>query len=318
LKQKQFEQQHEALWSQIDAIIDDKSKQLSTADARDLPQLYRRLCQSLALALQRGYSPSLTDYLQKQVADCHRRLYGTAIERPLTLRHWMLVVFPRLVREEWRFLLLAILAFWGVGLVVGLLVWFEPQWAYAFFEPQKLDHFRNMYRSPTMKAGRGDEGDLMMFGVYIWNNVSIVFRTFAGGILGGVPALLSAGFNGLHFGVIAAWLSKDPVTREAFWSFVATHSSFEVTGLLLSAVAGMRLGWSLICPGRLSRRHALYATSQRMFPMIVGAALLTLLAAFFEAFWSADPNVPVAVKYGVAAVCWSSVVLFFALAGRRA
>jgi uncharacterized membrane protein SpoIIM required for sporulation len=318
MKQKQFEQQHEALWSQIDAILADKSTQLSAPDVKALPQLYRRLCQSLALALQRGYSPSLTDYLQKQVADCHRRLYGVAIERPLTLRHWMLVVFPRLVREEWRLLALAMLAFWGVGIGVGLLVWFEPQWAYAFFEPEKLDSMERMYRSPTMKVGRGSEGDMLMFGHYIWNNVSIDFRTFAGGVMGGVPALLSVAFNGLHFGVVAAWLSKDPVTRDALWSFVATHSSFEVTGLLLSAVAGMRLGLSLISPGRLSRRHALYAASQRMFPMIVGAALLTVLAAFFEAFWSADPRVQVAVKYGVAAVCWSSIVLFFTLAGRRA
>ena len=66
---------------------------------------------------------------------------------------------------------------------------------------------------------------------------------------------------------------------------------------MLSGVAGMRLGLALIHPGRLSRRHALYAASQRMFPVIVGAALLTVLAAFFEAFWSANGAIPVAVKY---------------------
>ena len=174
-----------------------------------------------------------------------------------------------------------------------------------------------MYQPGQMHIGRGgDEGDMLMFGFYIWNNVSIGFRTFAGGIFAGIPALLSMTFNGIQMGVVASWLSKDPGTREMFWSFVITHSSFELTGLILSSVAGMRLGWSLIHPGRLSRRHSLFIASQQMFPVIVGAALLTVLAAFVEAFWSGSATVPVNVKYAVGSACWFVVIVFFAFAGR--
>jgi uncharacterized membrane protein SpoIIM required for sporulation len=162
----------------------------------------------------------------------------------------------------------------------------------------------------------GSEGDVMMFGVYIWNNVSIGFRTFAGGIFGGLPALFSLAFNGIHLGIAGSWLSRDSATVTNFWSFVVTHSSFEITGLVLSGMAGMRLGLALLAPGRLTRRHALLAASHAMFPVIVGAALLTVLAAFVEAFWSASTSVPPAVKYAVGAACWSAVAAFFALAGR--
>ncbi len=311
MKQKQFESLHAQLWADIEAILQGKSSRIDA-----LPSLYRRLCQSLALSGQRGYSPALTDYLQKMVLDCHRRLYGTAIERPATLRYWLTRELPHRVREEWRLLLLAVVAFWGIALAVGVLVWFQPHWAYSFMSPEQISDMHEMYQPDKTGAGRGGDGDMMMFGFYIWNNVSIGFRTFAGGIFGGMPALASLGFNGMHLGVVGSWLSKDPVTRETFWSFVITHSSFEIAGLLLSGVAGMRLGLSLLHPGRLSRAHALLAASHRMFPVIVGAALLTVLAAFFEGFWSASTTIPNNVKYLVGSLCWIAVIGFFAFAGR--
>lgn len=311
MKQSQFGLEHAALWNQIAAILDG-----SAPDRTALPALYRRLCQCLALARQRGYSPALADYLQKMVGDCHRLLYGTAIERPGTLLHWMTVQFPCRVRAEWRLLLAACLVFFGVAIGVGLLVWYEPHWAYSFASPSKLASYRAMYQPGQINAGRGSEGDFMMFGHYIWNNVSICFRTFAGGIVGGLPALFSLALNGMNLGLVGSWLSRDPATAATFWSFVVTHASFEVTGLLLSAMAGMRLGLSLIAPGRLGRGHALQVASIRMFPVLVGAALMTLLAAFVEAFWSASPAIPAAVKVGVGAACWAAVILFFLFAGR--
>ncbi len=312
MKQQQFEAANAALWQEIAAILDGTQK-----DRRALPALYRRLCQCLALCRQRGYSPAVADYLQKMVGDCHRLLYGSAISRPNTLLRWMLIEFPCRVREEWRLLLVALLAVFGVGLGIGLMVWNDPQLAYSFMSPAELSEARQMYQPSNFNAGRGGSaGDVQMFGHYIWNNVSIGFRSFAAGIFGGVPALLSLAFNGMNIGVVGAWLSKDPVTRETFWSFVITHSSFEITGLVLAGMAGMKLGLALIHPGRLSRGHAVHAASEKMFPVIVGAALMIFLAAFFEAFWSASNAIPVNAKYGVGALCWTLVIAFFAFAGR--
>jgi len=310
MKQQQFETEHAPLWQALSDIARRKER------APELPRLYRRLCLSLALAEQRGYSPALCDYLRDLVSACHQRLYGGAAERPRTLLRWLAHDFPRQVRAEWRWLLLAALALWGVALAVGLLVWYRPYWAYSFISPQQLDGYRRMYQPGQLRIGRGSQGDIEMFGTYIWNNVSICFRSFAGGIAGGLPALFSLTFNGIHMGLIASWLSRDPATRNTFWSFVVTHASFEITGLMLSGQAGLRLGWALIHPGRLTRQHALRTAAIAMFPVLVGAALLTVLAAFFEAFWSANPGVPDGVKYAVGGACWLLVIGFFTFAGR--
>ncbi len=314
MKQSQFEAEHAELWREIDAIIAGVSLQ-----TEELPSYYRRLCQCLALALQRGYSPTLTDYLQRMAFDCHSRIYGAVVERPMRLRAWLNVELPRRVRQEWRLLLVITLAFWGVALLCGLLVWWKPYLAYSFMSAGELSTMHQMYQPGAVNIGRGGaDGDFAMFGFYIWNNVSIDFRTFASGLLAGIPALLSVMFNGVNGGVVAGWLSLDPATRGTFWPFVVTHSSFEIYGLMLSGVAGMRLGLVLIKPGRLSRRHALFAAGRRMFPVIVGAALLTFIAAFFEAFWSANTAVPEVVKYSVAACCWTGLTAYFIFAGRGA
>ena len=313
MKQKQFVAEHHELWSQIQGMLNRRDPE----GTEELPTLYRRLCQSLALAIQRGYSPALTEYLQTLVLNCHTHLYGTAVERPATLVYWLGHLLPQRVRQEWRLVLLTLIAFWGVAVSVGLLVWFQPQWAYSFIEPEQLHKIHTMYQPGVTSIGRGGSaGDVQMFGFYIWNNVSICFRTFAGGIFAGIPALFSITFNGAHLGVVAAWLTKDPATRHTFWSFVITHASFEITGLLLAGVSGMRMGLSLINPGRLSRRHSLYAASQSIFPVVIGAALLTVLAAFFEGFWSASPSIPMNVKYSIGSVCWLLVIGFFCFAGR--
>ncbi|WP_028101423.1 stage II sporulation protein M [Pseudoduganella violaceinigra] len=312
MKQAQFESTYGPLWTEIDLLLGK-----GAAGREALPEQYRRLCQCLALASQRGYSPQLVSYLHGLVARCHHALYGVAAERPTVLLQWLRLDLPRRVRAEWKLLLLVLLCLLGPAVAIGLLVWHDAHNAYLFSSPEDLARMHQMYSPSSVKTGRGgSEGDLQMFGHYIWNNVSIGFRTFASGIFGGVPAMLSVLFNGMQMGVVAAWLSLDPATRTNFWSFVVTHSSFELTGLVLSGLAGMRLGLALIKPGRLSRRRALQEASIEMYPVVAGAALLTVLAAFFEAFWSASAFAP-AVKYSVGALCWASVFLFFGFAGRE-
>jgi uncharacterized membrane protein SpoIIM required for sporulation len=308
MKQAQFEAENAALWDDIATIVDQRN------DRQALPAKYRRLCQCLALAQQRGYSPALTRYLHDLVARCHRQLYGASAERPRVLVRWIARDLPRCVRSEWRLLLLVLVAFWGSALAAALLVWDDPHRALMF---TSADQLRDMHRMYLSSKGRGgSEGDVMMFGHYIWNNISIVFRTFASGIFGGVLSLFSVVFNGINLGVIGCWLSLDPATRIRFWSFVITHSSFEMTGLLLAGLAGLRLGLAVLQPGRMSRRHALHVASEKMFPIVAGAALLTLLAAFVEGFWSARTDIAPAVKFSVGAACWSAVILYFALVGR--
>jgi len=314
MRQRLFEARHAKMWQEAEEF----AQGLPIGDPRRLPRLHRALCHSLSVARQRGYSPSLCERLHALSTFTHRALYASSAERPAIFRHWVAVGFPRLVRSQWRVVALAMATFWGTAIALGILVWLHPDQAAAWMDPTQIESMRHMYSPDRIRIGRGGSGgDLAMYGFYIWNNISICFRTFAGGILGGVPALLSLCLNGVNLGVVGSVLSQDAGTRTTFWSFVITHSSFEITGLVLAGASGLKLGYSLLAPGRLSRLRSLSETGRQILPMLVGAAVLTFVAAFFEGFWSAQPSVPVAAKFAVGAVCWASVAAYLLFAGRR-
>jgi len=67
----------------------------------------------------------------------------------------------------------------------------------------------NMYdpASPSHHLGRESGTNVQMFGYYIYNNISIGFRTFASGLLAGVGAIVVLVTNGIVIGTVAGHLT---------------------------------------------------------------------------------------------------------------
>ncbi len=312
MKQAPFEAAHAAEWNQFEKFLD-KEKAF---DPAELPARYRRLCQSLALAADRRYSPTLVDRLNRLALRGHHVLYEN--RRRQSQRVWEFVVagFPALVRREWRLVAVAALLFFGpLAGLLGLLQLF-PDFVHYLLTPEQLASFHEMYDPAARKIGmREADTSLLMFGFYIWNNVRIGFQTFAGGLAAGVGSVWFLSANGVVIGAIAGYLTQIGY-GQTFWSFVAGHSSLELLAIVLSGSAGLRLGLAVIAPGNQSRRAALVAAAQPAVRMMYGAALMFLAAAFVEAFWSPLTEVAYAVKIGAGIAGWIFLGMYFGLAGR--
>jgi len=87
---------------------------------------------------------------------------------------------------------------------------------------------------------------------------------------------------------------------------------------VLSGAAGLKIGHSLLAPGRRSRAAALVIATEESAVVLYGITALLVIAAAFEAFWSSASWLNPGVKYGVAAICWMAVVGYLVLQGRRA
>jgi uncharacterized membrane protein SpoIIM required for sporulation len=154
-----------------------------------------------------------------------------------------------------------------------------------------------------------------MVGFYIRNNIGIGFRTFASGLLLGVGAAFFLIFNGLFLGGAAGHI--DIVGYgSTFYTFVIGHGAFELTALVLSGVAGMKLGVAVLAPGRRSRVRALVEEGKRAAAIVYGFAGMLVIAAFLEAFWSSSSLVPPMVKLVVGGLLWLFVLAYFVFAGR--
>lgn len=326
MNQEQFIARHEPQWQRLEQWLDadaDRRKrkaQWNGEQQLDFPYLYRQVCHHLALARSRLYSQQLINRLDSLVLRAHQRFYRPTVNLREKLIEFAAAGFPTQVRREWRLVALAAVLFFGPLLSMLSVQQLYPEMVYTLMDQQQVQTFEAMY-SPDHAERIGREGDsqsdFLMFGFYIRNNTGIGFQTFAGGLLFGLGSVFFLLFNGLYIGAVAGHLTQMG-HGGPFWSFVAGHSALELTAIVLSGAAGLKLGGALIKPGRLSRLRSLRSAARGAITIVYGAALMFFAAAFVEAFWSSIAWVPAPVKYTVGLGLWLVVLGYFARMGRGA
>jgi uncharacterized membrane protein SpoIIM required for sporulation len=327
MRQDDFLARYEPEWRDLDAWLSARGAaraggrraEAEAFDDLEFPNRYRRVCQQLALAQRRGYSPRVIDRLEVLAQRGHDVLYRPPAPRWQRLLSFFAADYPRLVRAHARYMWLsAALLFLPFATMTALLQ-VRPELAHSVFDAQQLRMFESMY-DPTAEApalGRASGTNLQMFGSYIWNNISIGFQTFASGLLGGVGAVYVLIQNGIIFGTVAGHLTGIGYGRP-FWRFVVGHSGLELSAIVISGGAGLRLGWALLAPGRLSRPRALVAAGKDGAFLVFGVFLLLVLAAFVEAYWSSIGWMPSSVKFSVGGALWVAVWYWIWRGGRDA
>jgi uncharacterized membrane protein SpoIIM required for sporulation len=312
MKQQDFETQYAPQWLQLEQWLDSDG----AADS-EFPRRYRMLCHQLAVAKSRRYGSFLIERLNALVLRCHHRLYGgDARHRAIWLRFFV-ADFPRVIYGHRYLIAIATLLFLGPAIVMGLWCYFDENIIYSVMSPASVREFESMYDPAARALGRPRQSDtdLMMFGHYIKNNIGISFRTYASGLVYGIGAMVSIVFNGVSIGAVSGFVTRMGFS-ETFWPFVIGHGAFELTALVLSGAAGLRLGQAIVDPGRHSRAHSLRIAGQETATLMIGVALMLTIAAFLEAFWSSSQSLPIATKLGVGAMLWLLVLMYLFSAGR--
>ena len=320
MKQSLFEQRHQPQWQaftvQLEQLEQGKAK---ASDLAGFPHQYRRLCQHLALAQERGYSSYLVDPLQQLALRGHQQLYRHRSQLAAKVLSFVLADFPRLVRAQWRFVLAASLLFFGSLVGVALLVFLFPDLIYSIVSPQQVAEMQSMYDPAASHLGRAAERasseDWMMFGYYVMHNIGIAFQTFAAGLFLGLGSVFFLIFNGLVIGAISGHLTEIGY-GQTFWSFVIGHGAFELSAIALAGAAGLQLGWALIAPGQLTRGESLRLAAHQSVQMLCGVMAFLLIAAFIEAYWSSTTSIAPWLKYLVGALLWLLVATYLIFAGR--
>ena len=322
----QFEQSHQEEWQELQGLLAQLQKSVRghATDGKPIAgervaALYRRACEQLALARARAYPTYLTDRLEQLTADAHQLIYQHAEVGLSRLKRMVAYDFPRAVRAHSTYVWIALAVFAIPTVVLGFLVYFRSELILSVVDPATVAAFQDMYSQSAESIGRtrDAQNDWVMFGFYIRNNIGVAFQCFAGGLFAGLGSLFFLAFNGAYGGAIAGYLTQKGL-GETFYSFVVTHAAFELTAIVLSGAAGLRLGHALLAPGRLTRQQALVLAAKESAVIIYGVMVLLLVAASIEAFWSSAKWIPPVMKYGVATLCWIAVIAYLTLQGRSA
>lgn len=326
MKQEEFLAKHSERWNAFAEQLERLER--GTKDATEqhkppfgideLPARYREVCQHLALARDRGYGAEIVNTLSGLALRGHQVLYSARLSPWQYATRFLFYTFPHAVRRDWRIVLLSMLLFFGPFFAIFAAIQSYPDFAEVILPAEQLSEMESMYDGDHESLGRKrDAGtDMQMFGFYIFNNVRIGFQTFAGGVIFTLGSLFYLLVNGIMIGAIAGHIVHAGHSVN-FFSFTSGHSAFELTAIALSGAAGIKLGLALIAPGNKTRVAALRDHAAQAVPIIGGAAVMLLIAAGLEAFWSPRTTLPLGLKYSFGIAMWLLLVLFFLFSGRN-
>jgi uncharacterized membrane protein SpoIIM required for sporulation len=309
MKVAQLLERRKVRWAELEAMCREleggRARRLGATGVLRFAGAYRSACADLALADAYQLPPHTVQYLHDLVGRAHNQLYRS---RRFQWRSWADVMFRRVPtmilfdRAAW----LSCAMFWGIFFASMALAYWSRAFSVEVIGEATMDSFEEMYAEPI--DGRSFATSSAMGGFYVFNNASIGLQCFTAGLLLGVGGIFVTVSNALQLGAVFGFIFTTP-SRGNFIEFVTAHGPFELTAIVLSAGAGMRLGFAIVDTGGLSRLASLRKAVDRTMPTAAAAVVLFCLAAVIEGFVSPS-GAPYAVKLGVALVS-SAILLFY-------
>lgn len=309
-------------WRRFEQLADRvetrSARRLTPREISVFSRMFRELCSDLALARSSGWGHNLVYYLNNLVGRAHNGFYSAPARQLQGFLEFISVDFPRQLRAEWAYMLVAAVLFFLPFGVAATVVYNDPSLAARVVDPRQLELMAEMYDFDPDRDPQGPmEQRAAMGGFYVQHNIGIALRSFVGGILLGIVTVHTLISNGLIIGVIGGYVAgQSSLHARAFTSFVVTHGAFELTALVIAGGAGLVLGDAILHPRQRTRREALHVRGGVAVRLACGAAIMLAIAALIEAFWSPSA-VPSVIKYAVGVTMWVLVGLFLVLAGRE-
>ena len=312
--QDEFVAARKPAWDELDTLLSKKHllHKLPPMSISRAAGLYREICSDLMRARSAGYTADVVDLLDALAARTCSAMYSAPPYRLAGLWELITTGFPSSVRRNARFMALAGALFVLPGLLGYAGALRSRGFAIQIMSEPMVAQMEKAYSE--LGHGREQGADSMMASFYVYNNIGIAFRCFATGILFGLGSMFFLVYNGLTIGVVAGAVTAAGHGRNLF-TFIVGHGAFELTAIVISGAAGMAMGYALINTGQRTRWASLRAQAGDLFRMIMGAALMLLIAAFIEGFWSPS-SILAPVKWGVAVLLHLLVLAYLVFAGR--
>lgn len=286
---------------------------LEPLEMRELSELYRSLAADLMRVRRDKLGGDLERHLDTLAGRAHNLLYGRSQRIQRLNLAGLALDFPGAVRRNGALFLTAFALFFGPLLVAGILSFVDETYAIAVLDESQLARMEEMYRAASPEA-RDANTDATMTGFYVWNNVGIAFRCFATGLLFGLGPIFYLLFNGLSIGVVFGHLARVGLGEKIF-SFVASHSPWELVAIVIAGGAGLQMGLAMVKTHGRTRLGNLQSHRLELLRQVLGAAIFLLIAALIEGNFSPS-GLPPIIKYIAGAWGWALVIVILLYGGR--
>ncbi|GAA3240132.1 stage II sporulation protein M [Actinocorallia longicatena] len=269
---------HNAEWLRLEYLINRGGK-LTGTEADELVELYQRAATHLSVVRSASPDPALIGRLSSLVSRARAAVGGANAPLWRDLFRIVTVSFPGTVYRT---------RFWWIGCaVIGNLfslvfaIWIvnNPEVQASIGTPhqiqQLVDHdFANYYT----------EHDAGAFAFQVWvNNVWVAALGLTSGILLGAPTLYMLYMNQKVIAINGGLLAAHGKT-ELFFGLILPHGMLELTAVYVACGMGLKLGWTVIDPGRRPRGQALAEEGRAAMSIVLGLIGVLLVSGAIEGF----------------------------------
>ena len=308
-----FVEDRRARWARLGNLISEANgrvERLAPSDVLELGRLYRSASSDLAVARRDFALDAATERLNDLVATAHALVYSEAPTSGRRLRRFFLHELPSSVRANSRFTAVSLAAF-AIPLLatfaIGLLL---PEIAATALPAETRQHLAERRLWTDIPEGyRPLVGPLI-----IVNNVRVAITAFAGGLTAGAVTLYVLIGNGAFLGTVLAVVHGYGLSG-GLLTFTAAHGPLEISCIVLSGGAGLRLAWALLRPGDRSRSDALRLAGAQVIRVMLLVIPALGVAGILEAFLSPS-GAPIALKISVGAIAGLALWSYIFLVGR--
>ncbi len=300
---------HLADWRRLEELT--RRRHLSGAESDELVELYQRVATHLSVVRTSAPDATLVAYLSTLLSRARGRATGTRTSTWYGVRRFFLDRFPAaLYRLRW----------WWLGtlaanvVVIGVMIlWLlgNPDVEQSMLSPEEVQQlvendFENYYSEYA--AGQ--------FAALVWvNNAWVAALCLALGILG-VPVIWLLFQNIANLAIIGSIMIRHD-QGALFWGLLLPHGLLELTAVFVAGGVGLKLFWSWVEPGRLTRAQSIAREGRTVGTVALGLVAVLLVSGIIEAFVTPSP-LPTWARIGIGVLAEGLFFAYVFVLGRDA
>jgi uncharacterized membrane protein SpoIIM required for sporulation len=322
MKAERYVAAHRAGWKRLSDLVDKAQRarltSLTDAELHEMGALYRRASSDLARAQTRYANTAAGRELVRSLNDlvlrAHTQVYSAPAPQPVRALDFVLYGFPAAFRRNWRAILTAAAFMFLPALLAYVTTVINPEHAKMFVPESAIQEVQKRAKQKIITGWGGNtnyEGLMSSPGIssYIMvNNIKVSVRAVAFGVSMGIGTALVLIFNGMMIGGLSGIATEYNVDL-LFWAVILPHGILELTAICIAGGAGLKLASALFAPGHLPRRDALRLAGNEAIQLVVGVAMMLVIAGVIEGFITPLPLPPLlkiafALGTGVAMIAY--------------
>lgn len=267
---------HAHEWERLDSLV--RTRRLSGAESDELVERYQQVATHLSVVRTSAPDASLVAHLSSLLARARNRAVGTRAASWRGVRTFFVERFPAaLYRLRW----------WWLGcvavnvVVAAAMMWWlldHPTVEQTLLSPTEVDQLVN-----EDFEGYYSEYAASHFAAQVWiNNAWVSALCIALGILG-FPVVQLLFSNILNLAIIGSVMMRAD-RGSLFWGLILPHGLLELTAVFVAGGVGLRLFWSWIEPGGLTRPQSVAREGRTAATVALGLVVVLAISGVIEAF----------------------------------